>query len=676
MKAWMKILLDLPIDARPASRIAVDAALQWSHAWREVAPLRFCISCGKPLRTWDSVLAWLQGYRKMGVRHATCAARDEERAREATRQKELARIAAEEARLQEDAKLRAEQEAERRAEKEAERLRAEQEAERRAEKEAERLRAEQEAERRAEKEAERLRAEKEAERLRAEKEAERLRAEKEAERLRAEKEALAREARRQECGFGSIVGQEEVIKRLREFAALYMSEPESVSSNTERLEEYLKFSKMKPLSREECKRILNSLRRTRPPKPQAGPEPETQAGTEANQGPEMLPKDPALKPPPELPSTSRKRRVTGDGKSLTAELSDDDAEHLKKAGYAVETLPQGTPGHILFVGPDGMGKQTIARAFAAEYCGSLIETSAAALTRVGDLLGVLTNLAEGDAVLIADIDRMPKVLADFLVQSLKEFSVDFVVDKGISAKTINVPLKHFVLLGAARSAAACWRPLLECFHVTIPLLQGYSEAELAVICERIAKRKSILIAPDAAALVARASRGSPHEVELIVGKLASLGKTTIAAEDATQLLSILGLSARAAAGGIPVTGSDALSGVEFERTITRLLERMGFRAEMTRASGDGGIDIVAALDRPIVGGKYLFQCKRFAPDNLVGAATVREFYGAVTADQQAVKGILVTTSGFTAQAREFARNLPIELVDGEQLTKLFGEYEQ
>jgi restriction system protein len=82
---------------------------------------------------------------------------------------------------------------------------------------------------------------------------------------------------------------------------------------------------------------------------------------------------------------------------------------------------------------------------------------------------------------------------------------------------------------------------------------------------------------------------------------------------------------------------------------------MGFRAETTKASGDGGIDIVATLDRPIVGGTYLLQCKRFAADNLVGAATVREFYGALTADRQAVKGILVTTSGFTAQAQEFAR---------------------
>jgi hypothetical protein len=119
---------------------------------------------------------------------------------------------------------------------------------------------------------------------------------------------------------------------------------------------------------------------------------------------------------------------------------------------------------------------------------------------------------------------------------------------------------------------------------------------------------------------------------------------------------------------------NALSGVEFEKLITTLLGRMGFRAEMTKATGDGGVDIVAAVEGPIVGGKYLFQCKRFAPDHPVGVATVREFYGVLAADRRAVKGILVTTSGFTAQAREFAQNVPVELVDGNQLGRLLAQY--
>jgi restriction system protein len=101
---------------------------------------------------------------------------------------------------------------------------------------------------------------------------------------------------------------------------------------------------------------------------------------------------------------------------------------------------------------------------------------------------------------------------------------------------------------------------------------------------------------------------------------------------------------------------------------------MGFRTQVTKASGDGGIDIVAVLDKPITGGRYLFQCKRFAPDSLIGAPIIREFYGAVSADKKANKGILITTSGFTVQAKEFAGEVGIELIDGQGLGNLLAEY--
>ncbi len=126
--------------------------------------------------------------------------------------------------------------------------------------------------------------------------------------------------------------------------------------------------------------------------------------------------------------------------------------------------------------------------------------------------------------------------------------------------------------------------------------------------------------------------------------------------------------------GVSMSGLDTLSGVEFEGLITRLLERMGFRAEMTKASGDGGIDIVATLDQPLTAGRYLIQCKRYAEESLVGAATVREFYGALTADTRAVKGVLITTSGFTSQAQEFAGGLPVELIGRDQLQRLLGQH--
>ena len=93
---------------------------------------------------------------------------------------------------------------------------------------------------------------------------------------------------------------------------------------------------------------------------------------------------------------------------------------------------------------------------------------------------------------------------------------------------------------------------------------------------------------------------------------------------------------------------------------------------MTKTTGDGGIDIVAVLDKAIVGGRYLFQCKRYSADNPVGAAMVRDFYGAVTADR-ATKGIFITTSDFTPQAREFGEKVGLELIDLARLQALLAE---
>jgi restriction system protein len=143
----------------------------------------------------------------------------------------------------------------------------------------------------------------------------------------------------------------------------------------------------------------------------------------------------------------------------------------------------------------------------------------------------------------------------------------------------------------------------------------------------------------------------------------------ITRESAADVLSRLGFVGARTTGEAPKDLMN-LSGVEFEHFIKSLLDRLGFKTEMTAATGDGGIDIVAHLDQPIVGGKYLVQCKRYLQGTLVGASTVREFYGGVVADPTAVKGILITTSDFTSQARVFAAGLRIELVGGGQLQEL------
>ena len=162
-----------------------------------------------------------------------------------------------------------------------------------------------------------------------------------------------------------------------------------------------------------------------------------------------------------------------------------------------------------------------------------------------------------------------------------------------------------------------------------------------------------------------------HEDGILILKLSS-SLMSLPASEPTSVMAEL--NRETGTNGVSLGVVDTLSGVEFERLVGQLLEKMGFRAEMTKASGDGGVDVVATLDQPLTGGRYLIQCKRYAPDATVGAATVREFYGALNADRRAIKGILITTSAFTTQATEFAAALPIELVGRDTLQELLDRY--
>lgn len=114
-----------------------------------------------------------------------------------------------------------------------------------------------------------------------------------------------------------------------------------------------------------------------------------------------------------------------------------------------------------------------------------------------------------------------------------------------------------------------------------------------------------------------------------------------------------------------------MSGARFESLCCSLVEKMGFEAEATKASGDGGIDIVAVSHLPFVSGKYVIQCKRYAGN--VGEPVIRDLYGVVSAEN-ANKGILMTTGGFTSSASAFAEGKQIELIDGNSLDNLLQQF--
>jgi Holliday junction resolvasome RuvABC ATP-dependent DNA helicase subunit len=332
-----------------------------------------------------------------------------------------------------------------------------------------------------------------------------------------------------------------------------------------------------------------------------------------------------------------------------------------------------TTEHILIVADEGTGKRAIAVALAEEIGVPWQEVNASGLEILGDLTAILTNLRQNDILIVSDVHRLRRAVQDVLLGALRTHKLTITLGEGSSARRHVLDLKPFTVVGTAPKRADCSEDLLSCFALVLPL-EAYANSTLERIGERIAAQENIEIDELAMRLLVANSRSRPDKLKMLMQRVArAINKPRITEEEALQALAAFGIRTHTNAQTGNPTSIERMSGVEFERLVTVLLARMEFRPEMTRATGDGGIDIVAVLDKPILGGKYLFQCKRYGPENLVGASTVRDFYGAVTADK-AVKGILITTSDFTVQAREFAERVGLELINLPQLQSLLSQH--
>ena len=337
-------------------------------------------------------------------------------------------------------------------------------------------------------------------------------------------------------------------------------------------------------------------------------------------------------------------------------------------------LRNGSPaGHVLILGEEGTGRMTIARVLAHELGIPFVETDASSLQIKGDLTASLTNLRPREAIIVREVHRLRRQVLESFTPALRTHRLEIVLGSGPGARTHVMDLKSFTLIATATSKSECPSDLLSCFSLVVRL-EAYSVEALTEIAKRVAGDTGVEIDSECARLLAANSGGRPHQTELLMGRVrTALGRTRMTSDDVRQAFSAFGINVRSDGGAVAVPEITQMSGVEFEKLIATLLARMEFVAEMTKTTGDGGIDIIATLSRPIVGGKYLFQCKRYAPDNLVGVSTVRDFYGAVTADR-AAKGILITTSDFTPQAREFGERVGLELISLGGLGQLLKEY--
>ena len=165
--------------------------------------------------------------------------------------------------------------------------------------------------------------------------------------------------------------------------------------------------------------------------------------------------------------------------------------------------------HVLLYGPPGLGKTTLAGIIANEMGTNLVTTSGPAIERGADLMGILTNLGGNDVMFIDEVHRLPRAVEELLYPAMEDFSVNFIVDKGMHARTLKYALRPFTLVAATTRPGMLSAPLRERFGI-FHHLDFYSEDELARIVTRSATILEARVDAAGAREISRRARGTPR----------------------------------------------------------------------------------------------------------------------------------------------------------------------